>query len=159
MPAQSHAADPGRVIAFEIHIRAAPEQVWKMITDPREIPRWSYPVAVELDALKVGGRYTFKDKQGPDDSAEIVVFEPNRRLVYRWKSSEPEPTFVEYELTRDGDCTRLRFRNHPFKSGPAWDKFYEANFKGWLDFTIKLKQLAEQAIHRVEHDQVRGELG
>jgi uncharacterized protein YndB with AHSA1/START domain len=132
-----------RQITFEVYIRASPEKVWRSLTDPAEIPKWSYPIAVELDSLKVGGTYRFKDKQGPDDLAEIIALEPFRRLAYRWTSSEPEPTIVEYILEPAGPYTKLTFRNGPFKEGPEWDRFYPANFTGWLDFTLKLRTLVE----------------
>jgi uncharacterized protein YndB with AHSA1/START domain len=82
--------------------------------------------------------------QRPSTHAEIILIEPPRRLVYRWTSSEPAPTFVEYDLAEDKPYTRLRFRNHPFHAGPDWNRFDDANFAGWLGFAVRMKQLVEQ---------------
>ena len=51
---------------------------------------------------------------------------------------------MEYLLEDRGGYTRLTVRNSPFKKGAQWDKFYEQNFKGWLDFTMQLKALVER---------------
>ncbi len=132
-----------REIMFSVDINARPEEVWQKLTDPNEIPKWSYMERCELSELKVGGIYRFIDPPGPDDIGRIVVMEPNQRLVYEWTSSEPEPTYMEYLLEDRGGSTRLTVRNTPFKKGVQWDKFYEQNFKGWLDFTMQLKALLE----------------
>ena len=132
-----------REIMFSVDINAPPAEVWHKLTDPDEIPKWSYMERCELTELKVGGTYRFIDPPEPDDTGTIVVSEPNQRLVYEWTSSEPEPTYMEYLLEDRGDCTRLTVRNSPFKKGAQWDKFYEQNFKGWLDFTMQLKALVE----------------
>ena len=132
-----------REIMFSVDIDARPEEVWQKLTDPDEIPKWSYMERCELSELKVGGIYRFIDPPGPDDTGKIVVLEPNQRLVYEWTSSEPEPTYMEYLLEDRGGSTRLTVCNSPFKKGAQWDKFYEQNFKGWLDFTMQLKALVE----------------
>ncbi len=132
-----------REIMFSVDIEARPEDVWQKLTDPHEIPKWSYMERCELSELKVGGSYRFIDPPGPDDIGRIVVMEPNQRLVYEWTSSEPEPTYMEYLLEDRGGSTRLTVRNSPFKKGGQWDQFYEQNFKGWLDFTLQLKALVE----------------
>ena len=133
----------GREIVFQLWIRATPETVWRLLTDPAEIPRWSYPYAVEIDRLAPGGRMRFVCAEGEDDEAEVLAAEPNRRLAYRWRSSEPEPTEVEVILEPRADYTRLVFRNAGFLEGEAWDHFYEANYSGWLEHHLALKRLAE----------------
>ena len=135
---------PHRELMFSVDINARPEEVWRKLTDPLEIPKWSYMERCELSELRVGGTYRFIDPPGPDDIGQIVELEPNRRLVYEWTSSEPEPTYMDYLLEDRGGCTRLTVRNSPFKKGAQWDKFYEQNFKGWLDFTMQLKALVEE---------------
>ena len=135
---------PHREIMFAVDIESRPDEVWNKLTDPNEIPKWNYMQRCELSQLKVGGIYRFIDPPGEDDTATIVTLEVNRRLVYEWRSSEPEPTFMEYILEDRGSHTRLTVRNSPFKKGADWDRFYEQNFKGWLDFTMQLKNLAEE---------------
>ncbi len=104
-----------REIMFSVDINATPEEVWRKLTDPNEIPKWSYMERCELSELKVGGTYRFIDPPGPDDTGQIVVLELNRRLVYEWTSSEPEPTYMEYLLEDRGGYTRFTVRNSTFK--------------------------------------------
>lgn len=131
-----------REILFRLDIRAPRERVWQLLTDPALIPQWSYPKGARLDSLQVGGVYEF---QG-GDRGEILELKPPGRFVYRWQSDEPEPTVMEYTLEEVGPYTRLTLRNRPFQPGAEWDRFYEANFTGWLSYTLKLKTIAEQGV-------------
>ncbi|MCZ6690146.1 MAG: SRPBCC domain-containing protein [Planctomycetota bacterium] len=141
----SHSGAGGfRAIAFDIHIRASTEAVWSFLMDPDKIPRWHNYVRVDVDRPEVGGRFRFIcGDSDPDDGGEILELETNRKLSYRWSSSEPEATVVEYHLEPQGEYTKLSFKNSPFKEGPDWDKLYEADYRGWVDLTLKLKQAAE----------------
>ena len=134
----------GRVIAFTLAIRASRERIWNALTDPEQIAQWSYPEAVEVDKLEVGGVYGFiTDDAADEDGAEIMEWDPPSRFVFRWYSSEPQPTTVEYELEASGNYTLLYFRNSGFMDGPDWDKAYAEDFEGWVALTLALKELVE----------------
>lgn len=132
-----------RDFEFRIAIKADPEKVWQALTDPEVIPAWSFMDRAELTAGEAGGVYTFYCGENPDDRAEITELQPQRRLAYRWHSSEPEPTFVEYEIEHREPYTMLTFRNSGFHDGPEWNRWYEANFTGWLDLTMTMKRMLE----------------
>ncbi len=133
----------GREFFFEILIRATPRQVWRALVDPKRIPKWSYPVRARLDRLAIGGTFTFACEEGPDDSAEILDLKPEKVLVYRWSSSEPEPTVVAYFLIREGRYTKLIFANYGFGHTKEWDRAYEQDFLGWVEIHLKLKRHLE----------------
>lgn len=134
-----------REIAFAVSIKASPREVWNALVDPMEIPKWHNYEHVELDALNAGGRFRFLSGGEPEDLGEILEVESERKLIYRWTSSEPEPTKVEYELRPTSEGTLLRFRNTGFENGASWDQIYEADFRGWVDITLKLKRIVEDS--------------
>jgi len=133
----------GREFRVALDVRAAPERVWRALTEPDEIVRWNYMDEVRIDRLEPGGVMEFVCADGEDDRAEILVVEAGRRFAYRWTSSEPEPTVVEYELEPIPGGTRLHFANRGFLEGDRWNRFYEADSQGWLGFHLKLLCLAE----------------
>ena len=66
-----------------------PEAVWRMLTDPAELPKWLAPGAIELTA---GGaaRLDFADSGTVIDS-KVTLFEPGRLIEYSWsRPGEPE---------------------------------------------------------------------
>ncbi|HYE79505.1 MAG TPA: SRPBCC domain-containing protein, partial [bacterium] len=101
-----------RAIEFAIAIRATPQTLWEHLTNPELIPKWSYMKEVECDEVRVGGLMAYAtDDEADEDGAELLILEPPHHLAYRWFSSEPEPTLVEYRLEPDGPYTVVHFRN------------------------------------------------
>lgn len=62
-----------------IVIEAAPEAVWKALTDPEELNRWETTEA-HLD-LRVGGGFLYVYAYGPSRPGTFLVVDPPRRLV------------------------------------------------------------------------------
>ncbi len=119
-------------IEKRLELSASPERVWKAITDPAEIARW-FGDSAELD-LRPGGDGVFGwDKHG-DFAVRIEVFEPPRRLSWRW-AREPGTaiddgvsTLVEWMLTPRADGgTTLELRESGFQE----QKHLEGNTTGW----------------------------
>ena len=115
-----------------VELAAAPERVWRAITDPEELARW-FPDRVD-QAMEPGteggfiwekyGRYAFR--------CEVV--EPPHRLVWRWARDPDTPleetvtTEVEWILEpRDDGGTTLSVR----ESGFASQADRTENDKGW----------------------------
>ena len=137
-------------IYFELDIAAPPREVWNVLTDAGQIPRWWEGVhAVSLTQPKPGGIYSLDYGKGDPDRCEILESEPGKLLRYKWTSNEPEPTIVEYRLEVADGGTRLCFTNAGLKTGPRWDKFYHANFTGWLEMMLGVRRMLESA-HRNE---------
>jgi uncharacterized protein YndB with AHSA1/START domain len=79
---------------------AAPAEVWAVLTEPASLSRWLAPAeAVELEA---GGRF----RVGRVD-ARVREVEPEQVLELDWRHPDEEPSVVRFELTRDGDGTRV----------------------------------------------------
>lgn len=79
--------------------------VWRMLTDPAELPKWLAPGEIEL---RPGGqaKLDFTDSGTVIDSRVSEVEVP-KRLGYSWSGpGEPERP-VRWELEPQGDGTRL----------------------------------------------------
>lgn len=93
----------GRLERLITHDRAA---VWRMLTEPEELPKWLAPGTIEL---RLGGavRIDFADS-GTVIASKVAVLEPLSVLAYSWSSgSEPERP-LRWELATEGDATRVR---------------------------------------------------
>jgi uncharacterized protein YndB with AHSA1/START domain len=125
-----------RRIYFEVDIASPARDVWNVLTEADQIPLWWEGVhAVKLTDPKPGGA----------DRCEILVSDPGKLLRYKWTSSEPQPTTVEYRLLEmQGGC-RLCFTNEGLGRGPKWDRFYDANFTGWLQMMLGVRRMLEVA--------------
>jgi uncharacterized protein YndB with AHSA1/START domain len=135
----------GREMVLSLHVRATPQRVWRAVTDPAELPRWSYMDRAELTALKVGGLYRFHcENDETTDTAEILQMEPPSCFVYRWSSSEPEPTLLEHLIEPEGAFTRVTLCNSGFGETEEWDRIYGLDFTGWAEHLVKLRQYVEK---------------
>ena len=86
------------------HINASPEEVWRALTDPAMIERWS-----EADAEfepAVGAEYALWDG---NIGGEIVAVEPHKKLVQTWQPEnwERDDSVVTFTLTPVGTKTRV----------------------------------------------------
>lgn len=139
-----------RSINLQVDIAAPAREVWSVLTEVDKIQRWWEGVhAVSLSDPKPGGIYTLNYESGNPDTCEILESVPGKLLRFRWKSSEPEPTDVQYRLEPHDGGTRLHFTNGPYLANARWDKFHDANFVGWLEMLLGVRRLLEKA-HRDE---------
>lgn len=136
---------PDRAIEFTIAIRASAQTIWEHLTDPELIPAWNYMEAIECESVAVGGLMAYDTAdENDEDGAEVLILEPPHHFAYRWFSSEPEPTLVEYRLEPDGPYTLLHFRNSGFKDGEAWDTAYGQDYEGWVALHLALREMVEK---------------
>ncbi|WP_433874962.1 SRPBCC family protein [Sinomonas atrocyanea] len=101
------------VIEHSVWIKAAPEAVWHVYTDPRRIPEWETgsPVIEDLggDGASAGSAYTSR-RRALVARTSVIESEPPRRLVTHTDASLGLRFDVTSELSTDGDGTRLRLR-------------------------------------------------
>src|SRR5712691_4774451 len=100
------------VIERELEIAASPETVWQFLVDPEKALRWM-GLSGTFD-IQAGGAYRIVIIPGHIASGEYLELDPPRRLVYTWGWDEggsvpPGGSTVEFELSRSGAGTRLRF--------------------------------------------------
>jgi len=146
-----------------VEIDAPIEQVWKGITEAKEIARWFAPkMTVEPG---VGG-FVLAD-WGPNLQWKTVieVWEPNKHLrtvetrdraINAPPDTEPmEPCRLvqDYYLEAKGGKTVLRLVHSGFGTSMRWDQEYEATRGGWAGCFLRLKSLLERhqrdSVHNV----------
>ncbi|WP_454295013.1 SRPBCC domain-containing protein [Salana multivorans] len=120
----------------------APERVWRMLTQPTLLARWS-PVVPDRP-LDEPGPATCRENPGDEAiNAEVLIADPPRKLVHRWG-----PEVLEWTITADAEGSRLELRQALGDPGPA--SRYAA---GWR---VCLGRLAAEQ-EGVERERVVGE--
>lgn len=129
------------VIERVIVIAAAPETVYKLLTDPKEYVRWKGQRA-EFDP-RSGGTFRVLFPNGTDIVAgRFVELTPARRVVFTWgwegnEQVPPGSSTVEIDLTPAGSGTRLHLVH---KGLPALAIARHA--EGWDYFLPRLTTVA-----------------
>ena len=123
-------------IERELVIAASPETVWELLVDPAKASVWMGMQS--WSAPTPGGLY--RVEVIPDNIArgEYVELDPPNRLVFSWgweADGNPVPpgsSLVEFELTPEGEGTRLRFVHSGLPTAEAagshshgWDHYFE----------------------------------
>ncbi len=142
------------VIEFE----ASVEEVWRAITDAREMERWFAPKMTVTPG--VGGELVADWGPGLVWRTVIETWEPGRRLVLsevrdRVMSAAEEPEMLEpmrlvqdYTLEAREGKTVLRLVHSGFGSGGGWDTEYDGTKGGWKMCFERMRVAIEQ--HRGE---------
>jgi uncharacterized protein YndB with AHSA1/START domain len=108
----------------EVEVEAPPEEVWKVVADPRNLPRWDRRIArvtgVPANGLKKGSRYTtevrFMGIRAPVD-AEVLEIDPPREALVRL-SGIIDATIHTVVTPQDGGRSRLEHEvDYRFKGG------------------------------------------
>lgn len=132
---------------YQLYIRAAPDEVWKAITDPATVARFFF--GQRLDALyQVGGRMRSWSPDGEQPWGDNVILEcdPPRRLVHTWRSlydpdlaAEAESRVTwEIEAPSDG-VSRLTLIHDRLDASPKT----AASVRGWSYILSNLKTVIE----------------
>ncbi|MEE8138520.1 MAG: SRPBCC domain-containing protein [Thermoanaerobaculia bacterium] len=115
-----------------LELDAAPDDVWRALTDPTELSGWFGDTA-ELSPT-LGGEGWFGWEAHGKYSMRVEVFDPPKRLAWRWAREPDTPldetasTLVEWTLTpRPDGGTTLTLR----ESGFVREEDRQANVKGW----------------------------
>lgn len=137
------AVTEGISVEREIAIAASPETVWELLTNEDEAVRWMGQSAT-FD-LRPGGTYRVEVIPGNIAQGEFLEIDPPSRLVYTWgwepgsqSPVTPGSSTIEFELTPDGDGTRLRFRH----SGLPNDEAAVSHGHGWDHYLDRLSVAA-----------------
>lgn len=157
-------AEPARdadVVRTNVDIAAAPERVFRALTDPRELPAWwgseeDYRTRDWAVDLRPGGawRATTVHRDGREGTldGEFRVVERPRVLETSWRASwDDEPSTVRYELDpREVDGvpgTRLTV----IHTGPARGATACARGSGALARHLRLTRRLLVAVRRPTH--------
>ena len=126
--------------------KAAPEKVWRALTQPEALKQWMAPsdaftIPLAEADVRVGGRYrvVMKAPDGEQHDVSGVYREvaPGRKLVYTWawKSTPERESLVTVELRAAGGGTELTLRHEQFADEEARDKHQH----GWTGCLARLE--------------------
>ena len=140
-------------IEKSILLSAAPDRVWRALSDAAEFGRWfRAEVTGEMrEGAVLGCRSLYPGTEHMRWDMYIHVMEPNRRLVWDWPAFDPSAfpddpdsnarLTVEVAIAPEGDSTRLTLRESGFADlpeGPAL-AVWQRNEGGW---TMQLDNIA-----------------
>ncbi len=125
------------IVTIDRVLPAAPEAVFRALTDPHLFGRWMGPegsdVVVDELNLTLGGRLAFRVTL-PGGGPEVGLYgfyeeiEPPRRLVHTWaQEGDDAVSTVVFDLEPHGAGTHLRLRHH----GLATPEDVAQNDGGW----------------------------
>ncbi|MFI7428767.1 SRPBCC domain-containing protein [Micromonospora sp. NPDC049836] len=144
-------------IEREIHIDAAPEVVFDVVSSPEHLREW-WPDEAEFPVVPGGaGRIGFGDIAGGTGTwvrFQVVDAMPPRLFSFRWtheQGQEPAPDnsfLVVFALEPAGGGTLLRMTESGFRER-GWDTAkiaaeYAEHVSGWDHFLPKLPAYAEK---------------
>ena len=128
-----------------VQLSAAPERVWRALTDPADLTRW-FPERMDL-TIESGAVGTFTWTEYGDFAVRVENVDEPRYLAWSWAREPNVPadeafmTRVEWWLTpRDDGGTTLRVRESGFVD-PA---HRSGNDEGWTEELAELAELLER---------------
>lgn len=103
----SEVSADGDTLIFQRDLRHSPEKVWRALTDPAQLSRWS-PFITGHDFSTIGpGLVTMVDGEVREETEiEVRLADPPRLLEYTWGND-----LLVWELTPIASGTRLVLRH------------------------------------------------
>jgi uncharacterized protein YndB with AHSA1/START domain len=137
-------------IERELHIEAAPEVVFDVVSSPEHLSEW-WPDVAEYPVMPGGdGRIAFGDPDAGGSWVRFTVVDavPHRLFSFRWTHEEGQTAvpgnsyLVVFELEPAGAGTRLRMTETGFRER-GWDEAKVAHehtdhVAGWDHFLPRL---------------------
>jgi uncharacterized protein YndB with AHSA1/START domain len=138
-------------IQREIHVQAAPEVVYAVISRPEHLREW-WPDDAELEPVPgATGVIWFGDRTTPEAKVvplTVVEADPPRRFSFRWVHDEDQAAgpgnslLVTFDLSPSGAGTLLRFSEVGFRE-KGWEtavleQAYREHSAGWDHFLPRL---------------------
>jgi uncharacterized protein YndB with AHSA1/START domain len=138
-------------IEREIHVDAAPEVVYAVISSPEHMREWWPDDADLVPVPGATGVISFGDRTTPEVKVvplTVVEADPPRRFSFRWIHDEGESAtsdrslLVTFDLIPSGAGTLLRFSESGFRE-KGWEaavleKAYCEHVTGWDHFLPRL---------------------
>jgi len=129
------------VVRLQLHIEAAPDNVFPFLTDPDLYARWQ-GVRAELDP-RPGGVYRVWMDAATVASGVFIEVEAPRLVVFTWgwegdDEVPPGSTTVRVELAAVGEATTLTLEH----SGLPSDRAAAMHEEGWRLFGSRLATVA-----------------
>jgi uncharacterized protein YndB with AHSA1/START domain len=133
-------SDHSNEVRLEIRIDAAPETVFRLLTDPTHMKVW---LAEIVDAnARPAGIFRIAGPVGTSIEGTYLEVVPNRKVVFTWGGVEgvrPGQSTVEFMLEADGDGTLVQLRHYGLPP-----RAVEPHRLGWVHSgLVKLRDAAE----------------
>jgi uncharacterized protein YndB with AHSA1/START domain len=142
-------------IEREIHIHAAPEVVYAVVSRPEHLREWWSDDAELEPAPGATGVIWFGDRTTPEAKVvplTVVEADPPRRFSFRWVNDDGEAArpgnslLVTFDLSPSGAGTLLRFSEVGFRE-KGWEaavleQAHREHSSGWDHFLPRLVHYA-----------------
>jgi uncharacterized protein YndB with AHSA1/START domain len=126
----------GRTLDLTVDLPATPDEVWRMLTDPKLLAQWFAPFVEGTG--KVGEPLLLGWSPGLQWKTLLTVSEPGKRVVFRdelaaYQEMGPTsgPMVIEWTMGPIAGGTRLRLVHSGFGDGASWDEMYDGTAAGW----------------------------
>src|SRR4029077_8972156 len=142
-------SDLAQAVAIERTYNAPVEKVRKALTDVDQMRQWYF----DLKEFKpeVGFEFSFVvEHKGNtyDHRCKITEVVPQKKIAYSWRyAGEEGDSLVTFELSPDGDKTRLKLTHEGLETFPKLPAYARTNFEqGWTEIVgSSLKQYVEES--------------
>lgn len=122
----------------EIELSASVEEVWKALTDGKELVRW-FPLEARVTP-GVGGKIFLSWGPGFEGETEIVAWEPGKKLATKGQFAS-----VEWTLESKKGKTILRLVQSGFMGQSDWEnEWFESTSFGWGFMLLSLQVALER---------------
>ncbi len=145
-------------IEREIHVDAAPEIVFEVISRPEHLREWWPDDAAVEPTPGAVGELIWGDKADNAMAVPITILdvEPPRRFSFRWvhprdeAASQHNSLFVTFELVPAGAGTRVRLTETGFRE-QGWEaavleQQYQEHVEGWDMFLPRLRDYVARLV-------------
>lgn len=144
-------------IEASIEVAAPPERVWELVSDLRNMPRWSpqcRKTIVRGGVMREGAKLINLNRRGLlvwPTQAMVTELVPERRIAFRIKENWTVWSF-ELSATPDGGTRVLQRREAPRGISDVSVKLTKAVLGGVEEFTTELQQGMHQTLARIKQD-------
>ena len=138
--------DLAEAVVIERTYNAPVARVWKALTDVEEMRQWYFDL--KEFTPEVGFEFEFVvEHEGMKYHHLCKVTEviPQKKIAYTWRyKGEPGDSLVTFELSADGNKTRLRLTHEGLETFPKTPAYARKNFEaGWTGIGTELEQFLE----------------
>jgi len=138
--------DLAEAVVIERTYNAPVARVWKALTDVEEMRQWYFDL--KEFTPEVGFEFEFVvEHEGMKYHHLCKVTEviPQKKIAYTWRyKGEPGDSLVTFELSADGNKTKLRLTHEGLETFPKTPAYARKNFEaGWTGIATELEQFLE----------------
>lgn len=147
-------------IEVSTEIAAPPAAVWALVSDLRQMPRWSPQCAktfIRGGEMKVGAKMVNINRRGLlvwPTQGQVVDLEPEKRVAFRIKENWTIWSF-DLEPTPSGGTRLTQRREAPKGISDLSVKLTNGVLGGVEDFTVELEQGMRQTLQKIKADAER----